>query len=1291
MNHVYRVVFNHSIGVYQCVSELAKSRGKSSGKSQVTTKLILAPLAIAMLGLSGTAMAADLVIDNGQRNQFDQDISIDRDFLITGAGTVVAAPNNLIGFGSDPSKILTSVAINDNARVEADTITVGQFGETEVTVDNASISAGILGIGGESNSVLSITNGATLNVKTDILMGFSPISDTDFIFSTLIVDGASSTNTDNLTIARLANTRGIVTVDGTGSEFSVRNNTLVGQEGRGALYIENGGKFTSDFVSISGQTDFIESSVTVSGLESSLEVKDLLVVGGDDDGVLSINESGKVSSDQIAVGLLSDTLGRVTVSGIDSSLDSNVLTLGLEGTGSMDATNNSTVNSLNTEMGVSQGSAGVVTLDRGAQWNNKETLTVGKDGTGFIDVYGVGTRLNTDKLNIGSSNNDSSVRVSDRGTIEVDQVIVGGLDEDKADYDGYLIVVNADLEAEDINIGSYGNGALIVAGDSSNITVSNSLIIGDNGTGIVNMDRLDEEDIYSFGNNSLNVFGDTILGSSTSGNGTLNIQNEDKFQTTNLVIGGEGKGVVNINNTYDTDDHAWSTGIEVSEDIIIGNTTTGIGELNIDSAFVDAGNLIVGNEGSGVLRVVNNGFLAVNSISRGINSTLSDVYFDHADLTVEGNQSNLFANFTDKQPIKIGSNGLILDVLENDVTINPNAVLTGNVGSVDWEGVKGGFAKIGTGTLELSTNSKQWVGETLVTEGILKLNGNYVMAANDSLGIALDVENEGNLDSYGKLIVNGNADISKGELKIYASEAIKNMTGSNEWKDIVKATTRQGEFIKVSDNSPLVSFYADYSDANAVHLKIGTPPVVTPEPPVVTPEPPVVTPEPPVVTPEPPVVTPEPPVVTPEPPVVTPEPPVVTPEPPVVTPEPPVVTPEPPVVTPEPPVVTPEPPVVTPEPPVVTPEPSVGDTTFVESVTTQSQRNDTGIAYVLDKAIQDRVTNGDNTLADSLISSTVNFNQAQLATAANQLQPLFMGATNRIITDANYAATDAINNHSQTTPQRNLWAQLLGDDSSHDAENGITGYDSEGYGAIVGLDTPINSDLNLGVAFSYIKSDADTEGTSLDQELTSKNWQVLGYGNYAVSDATALNFHAGAGRSDVEGERHITILTDAIAQSDYAVDTLQAGLGVDHRIGTQQRNVTPFAQVNYARAESDSYRETGAGVYNLNVDDNTYESMRWTAGLRLSQALTPTLALTGQLAAAIENGDCRSDITASFINMPNDEFTTIGQEIGSEIGIAGIGLSYTPTINTKLSVGYRGEWRDNYDSQGANVSLQTTF
>jgi len=51
----------------------------------------------------------------------------------------------------------------------------------------------------------------------------------------------------------------------------------------------------------------------------------------------------------------------------------------------------------------------------------------------------------------------------------------------------------------------------------------------------------------------------------------------------------------------------------------------------------------------------------------------------------------------------------------------------------------------------------------------------------------------------------------------------------------------------------------------------------------------------------------------------------------------------------------------------------------------------------------------------------------------------------------------------------------------------------------------------------------------------------------------------------------------------------------------------------------------------------------------------------------------------------------VSQDIGQEIGIAGIGISYMPTATTTLSAGYRGEWRENYDDQGANVAVQMTF
>lgn len=96
MNHVYRVVFNRALGVYQCVSELAKSRGKSaSSKSQIATKLVLTPLAIAMLSLSGTAMA--VTYDNGQTNNINDNPYVITDDTISGNNTKVNFFDIVIG------------------------------------------------------------------------------------------------------------------------------------------------------------------------------------------------------------------------------------------------------------------------------------------------------------------------------------------------------------------------------------------------------------------------------------------------------------------------------------------------------------------------------------------------------------------------------------------------------------------------------------------------------------------------------------------------------------------------------------------------------------------------------------------------------------------------------------------------------------------------------------------------------------------------------------------------------------------------------------------------------------------------------------------------------------------------------------------------------------------------------------------------------------------------------------------------------------------------------------------
>lgn len=876
--------------------------------------------------------------------------------------------------------------------------------------------------------------------------------------------------------------------------------------------------------------------------------------------------------------------------------------------------------------------------------------------------------------------------------------------------------------AKDEVIGSYkdiivdNNSKLVMPeiADSANI-YANNLIIGDKSKGDVALILLNDDPWLR--RNGISA-GQVILGNLPTGDGLLTITGHRDFDAENLIIGAQGSGKAVIEDT------PYNGGLTRAVNTYIGgygaDSSQAKGSLTIDDSTFVSQQVIVGNTGSGTLNLVNYGALETNLLGRNSSSVKSAVFIDSGEIEINSDENYLFSGFTKNDTISIGDKGAFFRTETAEtvdtppqiihVKIDPYAVITGNVGRFDasafadddtYEG--GGFMKYGVGSLELSTANKQWTGDWGSTQGTLILNGNYKMPQGESLVVGLiDWNEDGKIDNdeYGKIQVIGNLDISDGSLQVYVDKFLENPELNSEYKNVVTATKLDGKFKKVIDNSPLVSLQADYSDANAVHLKMVSA-IPAPEPtPVPTPTPtptPVPTPEP---TPEPtPVPTPEPtPVPTPEP-TLTP-----TPEPiPTPTPEPtPVPTPTPmPVPTPEPtPVPTPEPiPTPTPEPtPVPTPEPTPKDITFVEGVNFVNNRSALNLASVLDESIADVKGNKDNVLAKALISDVlISDNEAddvrktKVAIDAEQLQPLFMGGANRLITDSNYAVSNAISEHSQTSPERRLWAKAIGSDMTHDADGYVTGYNSENYGAIVGLDMPINPDLNLGVAVSYIESDADTDGHALNHELEAKNWQILGYGNYAASEATSVDFHAGAGQSSVKGERHIQLPSALTAKSDYDVDTLQAGFGVSHQLGSNTRNVSPFASFNYARAKSDGYRETGAGAYNLTVDENTYESMRWTAGLRFNQALSPTVALTGQLAGAIENGDKYSDITASFTDVGSNKFYTQGQESKEAIGIAGIGLAFKPTANTTISANYRGEWRDNYDDQGAAIVFETKF
>lgn len=203
MNRCYRVIFNYALGVWQCVSEIAKARGKSSSKT------VLAPLAVAVAMASSPAMAlvydgihnlnelnitdtsnsihkqntivntnaltvssyppARLeVYDNAQLNvSGDADVGksgVGELHFTTGAkGSVHGSLNLGVNQGSSGFLNIAGIGAGQDkgkTRVYAKTINVGNNGQIAIS-DDGTLSADSINIGGGE---LQIFSGGNLNV-----------------------------------------------------------------------------------------------------------------------------------------------------------------------------------------------------------------------------------------------------------------------------------------------------------------------------------------------------------------------------------------------------------------------------------------------------------------------------------------------------------------------------------------------------------------------------------------------------------------------------------------------------------------------------------------------------------------------------------------------------------------------------------------------------------------------------------------------------------------------------------------------------------------------------------------------------------------------------------------------------------------------------------------------------------------------------------------------------------------------------------------------------------------------
>jgi len=580
---------------------------------------------------------------------------------------------------------------------------------------------------------------------------------------------------------------GQVDVEGENALLLVADAITIGSEGEGsAMAISDGGQVASGSGIIGAGAD-ATGTVTVAGDNSRWDMAESLVVGAYGEGTLEIGWGGQVTADEIFVGGfapvpgLGDDIreyldpdaelptgtGTITISGA-AVLQSEGLSVGLSGQGTLEIDNGAHVISEWAELGVLPDAVGVVQVDNGT-WSITDSLVVGAYGQGDLaildgtvvadEVYVGGAPLDffvpseepydpdllpsgTGSITVSGSfghlyvtgENTLYVGYSGTGTLNVDaggdvtaeSVVIGAA----PDAEGTVLVTGAGstLTTQDMTIGAWGEGELTIA-DGAEVTAEYVTIGGFDATDV---DDLPQEVLDEFGD-GLGTGVVTVMGDGSS----LSVTGDFP-----LTVGYFGTGTLT----------ASEGGLVESDSLMIGAAPDATGTVTVDDAeLAIAGSTVVGGWGQGNL-----------TVSGGSEASVGTLYiggFDEDEAPSEWVEA--FGDSLGTGTVAVTGAGSVLDVTEDNtvyVGYSGNGTLEilngGRVNSHSGvvgveEGGNGLVTVAGTGSLWMITGGGIGMEQSAVGEGeVIVSNGGQIVVTGGT----------GGLDVAGDIIVGSEGD-----------------------------------------------------------------------------------------------------------------------------------------------------------------------------------------------------------------------------------------------------------------------------------------------------------------------------------------------------------------------------------------------------------------------------------------------------------------------------------------------------------------------------------------------------
>jgi uncharacterized protein YhjY with autotransporter beta-barrel domain len=248
---------------------------------------------------------------------------------------------------------------------------------------------------------------------------------------------------------------------------------------------------------------------------------------------------------------------------------------------------------------------------------------------------------------------------------------------------------------------------------------------------------------------------------------------------------------------------------------------------------------------------------------------------------------------------------------------------------------------------------------------------------------------------------------------------------------------------------------------------------------------------------------------------------------------------------------------------------------------------------------------------------------------------------------------------------------------SRDATGRELGFDFDSYGLTAGVDYRLSASKVVGVALGYANFDSDIDGQA---SLKSTGLTLTGYGSFYVNDNFYVDARISVAKPDFDQSRNIDFtLGDTtisrVANGSTSSNQYSVAMSAGYNFYKNAWNITPNGSFRYIKTSIDGFTEAGAGGFNFSYSDQDLESMIWSAGIKVSKAISlKNGVITPQFDFDYnyESLNDGNDIEARFINAPFGEVFIIETDSPDRsYGSAGLGFAYITSNGKQAYINYR--------------------